>query len=388
MMLSQPADWMYPIPTLYGPGRVSEIGALCLRHGMRAPLVVTDRGSRTLPFMQQIADSLAQAGLSFGVFSDVSPNPRDDEIAAGARQYRDGGHDGVLGVGGGSGMDGAKAVCLVALNDIDLLAFDILKPPPEVDGPTPFPPLITVPTTAGTGAETEATPMITETARMMKWCLAHPRLRVAATILDPEITVGLPAAMTAWTGCDALVHAIEAYAVPAFYPLCDGAALEALRLIATHLDRAVAVPDDIEARGGMLVGSYLAGIAFLKGLGFVHAISHMVGAEYDTHHGLTNAVVLPAVLRYNAPAIADKIPPMAEAMGLAERDADSFYGAVCGLLDRLDIPASLSDLGVDVDNAPALARKAMEDGAFATNPRTATVEEMQALIETAVTTGR
>ena len=388
MNLSEPADWAYPIPTSYGPGRLAEIGALCERNAVKRPLLVTDRGSRDLPFMQAIGKSLQASGLSYDVYSDISPNPRDDEIATGCLQYRDGNHDGILGVGGGSGMDGAKAICLSALNNFDLLDFDILKPPPELEGPNAFPALITVPTTAGTGAESEATAMITETARMMKWCIAHPRLKVTATILDPEITFGLPMAMTAWTGCDALVHAIEAYCVPMFYPLCDGAALEALRLISANIERAVEAPADLDARGGMLVGSYLAGISFLKGLGFVHAISHMVGAEYDTHHGLTNAIILPAVLRFNEPNIAEKVAPMAQAMSMDATDYETFYTTVCGLLDRLDIPKTLADINVETTCAATIAPKAMEDGAFQTNPRTASAEELQTIIETALTTGR
>ena len=381
-------DWATPVPTHYGPGRLGEIGDLCARHGLSRPLLVTDRGSRALPFIEMIGASLRARGLSFEVFAEISPNPRDDEIAAGCRRYREGGHDGVLGVGGGSGMDGAKAVCLTALNDIALLAFDYTKPPPELPGETPFPPLITVPTTAGTGAESEAAAMITETARMMKWCLAHPRLRVAATLLDPEITRGLPRDLTAWTGCDALVHAIEAYCVPVFYPLCDGAALEALRLISAHLLRAVEAPDDVEARGGMLVGSYLAGVAFLKGLGLVHAISHMVGAEHDSHHGLTNAVLLPAVLRFNAPEIAGRIGPMAQAMGMEGADFERFYARVCGLLDRLEIPRRLTEIGVPAGCAAAMAAKAMEDSAVQTNPRAASVADLEAIIETALRRGR
>ena len=381
-------DWAYPIPTHYGPGRLGEIGDLCARHGITRPLLVTDRGSRDLPFIETIAGSLRARRFSFDLFAEISPNPRDDEIATGCQLYREGGHDGILGIGGGSGMDGAKAICLSALNDIDLLDFDYTRPPPEVSGVLPFPPLITVPTTAGTGAESEATAMITETARMVKLCLAHPRLRVTATLLDPDVTLGLPRDLTAWTGCDALIHAIEAYCVPSFYPICDGAALEALRLISGHLERAVETPKDVEARGAMLVGSYLAGVSFLKGLGLVHAISHMVGAAYDTHHGLTNAVLLPTVLRFNEPAIAGRVGPMAQALSLESTDIETFQKSVCSLLDRLEIPGTLADIGVPPDCARAIACKAMEDSAVETNPRPATASDLEAIIEEALQHGR
>jgi len=252
----------------------------------------------------------------------------------------------------------------------------------------PFPPLICIPTTAGTGAETEGTAMITEVERMMKFCVWHPRLKPAFALLDPEITLTLPRNLTAWTGCDAMVHAIEAYCVPAFNPLCDGIALESLRLINRWLLAAVNEPANLQARGGMLVGSCLAGISFLKGLGMVHAISHMVGAEYDTHHGLTNAIVLPSVLRFNAPAIEDRIPPMAASLGLDEKSFDAFYKAVCRILDRLDIPKSLVEIGVPPDCAAAIAAKALQDGAAATNPRQASAAEFQTVIEEALNHGR
>ena len=299
MNLLEPQDWSFPIPVVYGPGRVHEIAELCKTAGMSNPLLVTDRGSHELPFIGTIKNTLIDAGLSCDIYAGISPNPRDVEIAAGRELFRSGGHDGIVAIGGGSGMDGGKAIAAVATNDLDLWAFEFEQTPPDMGHENPFPPLITIPTTAGTGAETEGTAMITEVERMMKFCTWHPQLKPAFALLDPEITVGLPANLTAWTGCDAMVHAIEAYCVPGFHPMCDGIALEGLRLINTWLPTAVEQPGNLEARGGMLAGSCLAGISFLKGLGMVHAISHMVGAEYDTHHGLTNAVVMPYVLAHN-----------------------------------------------------------------------------------------
>ena len=380
--LLAPQDWTFPCPIAYGPGRIAEIGQIAAGVGMSNPLVVTDQGSRDLPFIAEIRGHLKTSGLHSG----ISPNPRDDEVVAGCEVYRAGNHDGIIAVGGGSGMDGAKAIALTVNNGLPIGDFDYLKPEPEVA--SPFPALITVPTTAGTGAETETTAMVTDTTAWTKYCAWHTQAKVSHVILDPALTVGLPKNLTAWTGVDALVHAIEAYVVPDFHPLCDGAALEGLRLIRKHLVRAAEVPDDMEARGGMLVGSCLAGIAFLKGLGLVHAISHMVGAEFDTHHGLTNAVVLPSVLRFNEAAMADKILPLADAMGLEDRSFDGIYADTCGILDRLEIPHTLQDLGVTADRAEALAIKAMEDGAAATNPRTASVAELQELVNTALTIGR
>jgi alcohol dehydrogenase class IV len=388
MNMLEPQDWSFPVPVAYGPGRLKEIAGFCRGAGMRKPLLVTDRGSRDLPFIATIMQTLQDDGLSADIYAGISPNPRDTEIDAGRELFRQGDHDGIVAIGGGSGMDGGKAIAAVATNDIDLWAFEFEQTPPDMSNEAPFPPLICIPTTAGTGAETEGTAMITEVERMMKFCTWHPQLKPALALLDPEITVGLPANLTAWTGCDAMVHAIEAYCVTGFHPMCDGIALDGLRLISAWLPSAVNEPGNLEARGGMLTGSCLAGIAFLKGLGMVHAISHMVGAEYDTHHGLTNAVVLPAVLQFNAATIADKVPQMAAAMGLEDRSFDNFYHTVCGVLDRLEIPKTLVDIGVPRDCAAAIAEKAIQDSAATTNPRRATVSEIQSIIETALTHGR
>ena len=388
MNFLEPQDWSFPVPIIYGPGRLSEIADLSTRAGMTKPLIVTDRGSAGLPFIADLKGYLSKGGLDSAIYSNISPNPRDDEIAAGKAQYRAGGHDGIIAIGGGSGLDGGKALALCANNDLDLWAFEFEQSPPEMARHPAFPPLITIPTTAGTGAETESTAMITDTVRKMKWCIWHADLKPAFAVLDPEITLGLPVKLTAWTGVDAMVHAIEAYCVPGFNPLCDGLALEGLRLVGRWLPVAVAEPSNLEARGAMLAGSCLSGIAFLKGLGLVHAISHMVGAEYDTQHGLTNAVVLPAALRHNAPALADKIEPLSQAMGLRDTSFEAFYAHVCVILDQVGIPKTLTDIGVPSDCAARIADKALQDSAAGTNACALTAQDIERVIAVALTKGR
>ena len=388
MNFLEPQDWSFPVPIIYGPGRLSEIADLSTRAGMTKPLIVTDRGSAGLPFIADLKGYLSKGGLDSAIYSNISPNPRDDEIAAGKAQYRAGGHDGIIAIGGGSGMDGGKALALCANNDLDLWAFEYEQSPPEMARHPAFPPLITIPTTAGTGAETESTAMITDTVRKMKWCIWHADLKPAFAVLDPEITLGLPVKLTAWTGVDAMVHAIEAYCVPGFNPLCDGLALEGLRLVGRWLPVTVAEPSNLEARGAMLAGSCLSGIAFLKGLGLVHAISHMVGAEYDTQHGLTNAVVLPAALRHNAPALADKIEPLSQAMGLRDTSFEAFYAHVCVILDQVGIPKTLTDIGVPSDCAARIADKALQDSAAGTNACALTAQDIERVIAVALTKGR
>ena len=381
-------NWNFPVPIAYGPGRVAEIGQKCLALGVRNPLIVTDRGSRELAFIGRLVDLLLEAGLTSAVFSGISPNPVDSEISFGRTAFLIGNHDAIIAIGGGSAMDGAKAICLTANNDIDLWDFEFEQASPVISNKNRFPTLITIPTTAGTGAETESTAMVTHTEKAMKFCVWHPELKPSLALLDPELTVGLPASLTAWTGADAMVHAIEAFLVPGFHPLCDAVALEALNLIARWLPVAVSEPTNITARGGMHVGSCLAGISFLKGLGLVHAISHMVGAEFNTHHGNTNAILLPVVLRFNLPGMDAKVRRMAEAMEISDHSVAGFISAVESILDEIHIPRSLSEIGVPIECAERIAAKALKDSAAKTNPRLASLDEVRVLIETAIKKAR
>ena len=383
-----PQDWSFPVPIKYGPGRLVEAGGHLIMMGVHNPLIVTDRGSHKLPFIGQLQNHLTNAGLTVGLYSDISPNPKDTEIGAGRAQFISGGHDAIIAIGGGSAMDGGKSICLTANNDIDLWAFEYEQKAPEINANQSFPKLITIPTTAGTGAETESTAMVTHVEKGMKFCVWHPELKPSLVLLDPELTIGLPANLTAWTGADAMTHAIEAYLVPGFNPLCDGLALEGLALVSKWLQISVNEPNNMKARGAMLVGSCLGGIAFLKGLGLVHAISHMVGAEFDTQHGLTNAVVLPVVLRFNLPGQELKVQRMAQVMGLEDTSTESFIRHIEGVLDDINIPNSLSDLDIPMASAQRLAEKSILDSAAQTNPRTATVPEISTLIEEAILKAR
>ena len=381
-------NWTFPVPIRYGPGRIKELAEICQTQSIKKPLVVTDNGSKNLKFIENILNDLESHQLKPGLFSNISPNPRDKEILEGKLSFINGNYDGIIAIGGGSGMDGGKAISLVANNDYDIWDFEWEKQPAQINQHNQFPPLICIPTTAGTGAETESSAMVTDTKLLVKWCIAHPQQKPIEVILDPELTLDLPKNLTAWTGIDALVHAIEAYVIDDFHPLCDATAIEGLRLIYPNLRIAYNEPSNLIARGKMLVGSCLAGISFLKGLGFVHAISHMVGAEFDTQHGLTNSIVLPVVLRFNKEVINEKAPIICQAMGLKENSFDYLYQSVCNLLDQLDIPKNLKDIGVDETHIDRLAEKAMGDSAFATNPRNATLDEMKKIITDSVLEGR
>ena len=386
--LLTPQDWTFPIPIAYGPGRLSEIGKKCADLGIQNPLIVTDKGCSNLPFIGELKIYLTQFGIKSRLFSGISPNPLEKDISEGKRIYHSGGHDAVIAIGGGSAMDGGKCICLTAINNFCLWEFEFASAAPEIGKHDHFRKLITIPTTAGTGAETESTAMVTHVEKGMKFCVWHPDLKPSLALLDPELTVGLPSTLTAWTGADAMTHAIEAFLVTDFHPLCDGLALEGLNLIATWLPIAVREPENLCARSGMLVGSCLAGVAFLKGLGLVHAISHMVGAEYDTQHGLTNAIILPVVLQFNLPGMEKKVQRMANTMGLEEHSIEGFIRGVNTMLDIIDIPRSLGEINVPLNCSQRIARKALIDSAAATNPRQANAQQVQKLIETAIVKAR
>ena len=379
-----PQDWGFPVPIAYGPGRFSEIGTYCSQNKINNPLIVTDSGSVDLPFIDKLAEILKKSKINSGIYSKISPNPRDDEIASGKKLFNDNNHDAIIAIGGGSAMDGGKSICLTANNEIELFDFEWEKTPQVIGPDNKFPKLITIPTTAGTGAETESTAMVTDTKQGIKLCIMHPELKPSLALLDPELTLGLPSNLTAWTGADAMIHSIEGYCVPGFHPLCDGAALESLNLISKSLITAVEEPNNLEARGAMLVASCLGGVSFIKGLGLVHAIAHMVGAEFNTHHGLTNAIILPAVLRYNLPDMEEKVMRMAQAMQYKDHTANHFIESMEKILDRIKIPKGLNEIGVPEDCIERISEKSMIDTAFGTNPRSATLDDVRELVKVSI----
>ena len=386
--LSENSDWGFPIPIAYGPGRLNEIGEFCRKFKVSNPLIVTDKGSKELPFVSRLATLLENSSIKSKLFYGISPNPRDDEIKAGCISYHKGNHDGIIAIGGGSALDGAKAIGMTVNSGVSLWDFEYRKPEPILQSLDCFPTFITIPTTAGTGAETESTAMVTDTVQGMKFCLAHLGMRPSLAILDPELTIELPANLTAWTGVDALTHALEAYLVPGLNPLCDGAALEALKLISKWLKVAFDEPKNIDARGGMLIGSCLAGVAFTKGLGLVHSISHMVGAEYNTQHGLTNAIILPAVMKFNLPHVGEKVRFISHAMDLKDASSEMVIQEIEEILDYLDIPRSLSEIGVPLECKKRIAKKAMLDSATGTNPRVTQIEDLEELTEISILSAR
>ena len=370
------ADWHFPVRARFGPGRARELPGVLGGLGSARPLLVTDDGLAGSPIVDGLLGAVEDAGLDVAVFAAAGANPTDAQVAAGAEALRLHGADAVVAVGGGSAMDAGKAISLTAYTGLSLDDVEWTAPEPATLPPgTHMPPVVTVPTTAGTGAEMDSASMVTDTARRIKLCVQHPACAVTA-LCDPLLTVSLPRALTAYTGLDALTHAVEALLVDAHQPLLDGCALEAARAIGLWLPRAAASPGDLEARAQMMSAAAAAGVAFQKGLGAAHGLSEPVGAVHGTQHGLTNAVLLPHVLELNRdrPHVAAKCRRLARFCGLTGANnegadaVDVVKHWVEALCAELDVPRTLAAIGVDGASAAECAEKAAANPTGWDNP--------------------
>jgi alcohol dehydrogenase class IV len=374
------ANWSYPTAVKFGPGRISELAQHVRAAGISRPLLVTDRALAALPITAQALDILDAEGLGRAVFSEVDPNPNETNMEAGLAVYRAGGHDGVVCFGGGSALDLGKMIALMVGQSVSVWDLEDVGDWWTRADATRIAPIVAVPTTAGTGSEVGRAGVLTNSATHKKKIIFHPRLMPAVTICDPELTVGMPKAITAGTGMDALAHCLEAYCSPFYHPMSQGIALEGMRLVFGNLVRAYREPGDIEARAHMMSAAAMGAVAFQKGLGAIHALSHPVGAVYNTHHGTTNAVVMPMVLDFNRPAIEARIGQAAAYLGIAG-GFGGFREAVMGLRSDLAIPASLGDMGVEAGRLDELTEMALEDPSCGGNPIELTRENTRALFQ-------
>ncbi|WLQ13709.1 iron-containing alcohol dehydrogenase [Hahella aquimaris] len=364
------ANWNYPTAIRTGAGRIRELPELCRHLGMRSPLLITDPGLKSLPMVQNTVALCRDAGLQCGLFADIQGNPTGENVEAGVVAYHAGGHDGVIAFGGGSALDAAKAVALMVGQDRPLWDFEDVGDNWTRVNEAGMAPVVAVPTTAGTGSEVGRASVITDAAKHVKKIIFHPRMLPALVILDPELTVGLPPPITAATGMDALSHNLEALCSPFYHPLAEGIAVEGIRLVKDYLPRAVADGGDIEARTQMLVASSMGATAFQKGLGGMHALAHPLGALYNAHHGLLNAILMPYVLKANRDAIEERIARLVRYLDLSEPGFDGFLSWVLALRESLGIPHALSAIGIDDSDAERVGAMAVEDPSSGGNPVT------------------
>jgi alcohol dehydrogenase class IV len=382
------AKWNYPTTVRFGAGRIAELPDALAATGIKRPLFVTDPGLAKLPVVAATLRLLDDAKVPYGVFSDVKPNPVESNLAAGIEAFRKGKHDGVIAFGGGSALDLGKLIAFQAGQGRPVWDFEDIGDWWTRADSTKIAPIVAVPTTAGTGSEVGRAGVITHEASHTKKVIFHPKMLPAIVIADPELTVGMPPFITAGTGMDALAHCLEAYCAPGYHPMADGIALEGMRLVFENLPKAYANGKDITARANMMSAAAMGATAFQKGLGAIHSLSHPIGALYDSHHGMTNAVFMPYMLAFNRPAIEERIARAAAYLGI-KGGFDGFAKAVLKLRRELKVPHTLPGLikGLEMDRKrkALIADMAVVDPTAGGNPVKLTKKAAAALLEQALT---
>ncbi len=358
-------NWNYPTSIWFGLNRVKDIESACNNLNIKKPLIVTDPGILKTNIISKVNKSLTNDAA---VYSDVQGNPTGSNVMNGVKVFHSGKHDGVIAVGGGSGMDVGKGIAFMAGQNRPLWDFEDIGDYWTRANSEVIKPIIAVPTTAGTGSETGRAGVYTNEETHEKKIIFHPKMLPSIVILDPELTVPLPKSLTAFTGMDALAHCLEAYSSNFFHPLSQGIALEGIFMIKKYLIKAYEDGSDLEARGNMLATSSMGSIAFQKGLGAIHSLSHPVGAIYNTHHGLTNAVFMPYVLKKNRKAIEEKIISLTQYLNLPNQTFDGFMSWILDLRKQLSIPHTLKELINDNSKFEEMSIMAKDDPSTGGNP--------------------
>ena len=374
------ANWSYPTAIRFGAGRISEIVDACNIAGIRKPLLVTDRGLAGKHITSITLDWLELAGFGRPIFAKVDPNPNEHNVKEGLRAYYEGGYDGVIAFGGGSGLDLGKTIAFMAGQTRSLWDFEDIGDWWTRANPDAIAPIVAVPTTAGTGSEVGRASVITNSSTKEKKIIFHPKMLPSVVICDPELTVGMPQPITAGTGMDAFAHCLEAYCSPHYHPMSQGIALEGMRLVKEYLPRAYADGRDLEARSHMMSAAMMGATAFQKGLGAIHALSHPIGAHHNTHHGTTNAVVMQNVLEFNRPKIRTLIKHVASYLGI-KGGFNGFVRFVGELNSQLEIPENLTRLGVRFPDMDQLVMDALKDPSTGGNPVEMTEKNTRVLLE-------
>ena len=358
-------NWNYPTPIWFGLNRVKELENACNSLNIKNPLLVTDSGILKTNIISKVKKNLKKEVF---VYSDVQGNPTGSNVMNGVKVFNIGKHDGVIAVGGGSGMDVGKGIAFMAGQTRPLWDFEDIGDYWTRANDDKIYPIIAVPTTAGTGSETGRAGVFTKEDTHEKKIIFHPKMMPGIVILDPDLTIDLPPSLTAFTGMDVLAHCLEAYSSNFFHPFSQGIALEGISIVKKYLIRAFKNGRDMEARSNMLAGSAMGSIAFQKGLGAIHSLSHPVGAIYNTHHGLTNAVFMPYVLERNKESIEEKIKAVAQYLDLGEPTFEGFMKWIIALRKELNIPHTLKELIEDNSRLEEMSKMALNDPSTAGNP--------------------
>jgi alcohol dehydrogenase class IV len=361
-------NWSYPTSVRFGVGRIAELADACRSAGIKRPLLVTDPGLAMLPMIRDAVAANEKAGVPTSVFSDIRSNPVASNIEAGLKVFRAGKHDGVVAWGGGSALDAGKVIAFMTGQKRPMWDFEDIGDWWTRADPEGIAKVIAVPTTAGTGSEVGRAGVVTDETTHTKKVIFHPKMMPVIVICDPALTVGLPPHITAATGMDALAHCLEAFCAPFYHPYADGIAVEGMRLVKEYLPSAVAEPGNLVARAQMMAAASMGAISFQKGLGAIHSLSHPVGALYDTHHGLTNAVFMPYVLAFNRGAIADKMTYLARVLDLKKPGIDGIIDWTLELRQRFGMPHDLKGLKVGPERFEEMSKMAAVDPTAGGNP--------------------
>ncbi|MBC7693494.1 MAG: iron-containing alcohol dehydrogenase [Methylotenera sp.] len=367
-------QFSFPTPIFFGAGVRSQIAEHLRKNGIKRPLIVTDRGVAVLPLYSEMRASLNEAGLQTEGFTGIWGNPVKSQVTEGVKAFKAHRADAVIGLGGGAALDAAKAIALMATHSGDLFDYEDDQPGARaIDGEIPY--WIAVPTTSGTGSEVGRSAVISDDETHLKKIIFSPKLLAKAVFADPALTLELPAKITASTGMDALTHCVEAYLAKGYHPICDGIALEGIRLAAKSLTRSVTHPADLEARSDMMMSSMMGAIAFQKGLGLTHSCAHALSTVADLHHGLANGIMIDHALKHNITAVPERFETMARMIGLEKPSAAAFFTWLQTLKAEIGIPSRLSEVGIKKDQIEALSKIAILDGCHQNNPRACTQED-------------
>jgi len=378
-------NWNFPTNIWFGPGRINDLPKACMSLGIKKPLFVTDEGLVKLDIVKRSTDILNKNKIDFGMYSHVQGNPTGNNVTEGVILFNKNNHDGVIAFGGGSAIDAAKAIAFMAGQTKNLWEFEDVGDNWTYANEDLIAPIIAIPTTAGTGSEVGRASVILDEESHTKKIIFHPKMLPGIVISDPELCKDLPPNLTAWTGVDAMVHALEAYCAPGYHPMADGIAVEAIKIIAKYLPIAVKDGSNIEARSQMLVAASMGATAFQKGLGSVHSVAHQLGAIYNKQHGLLNAIILPYALYQNRSVIEEKMKYLCRVLELKEESTDSFIKYLTRLRSDLNIPNKLTEIDINMERAIEIGEMAFNDPSTPTNAKPISSKELENLFRAAVT---
>ena len=377
------ANWNYPTTIWFGSDRIQDLPSACKQLGLKNPLFVTDEGLAKLDILNTAINTLKKGNISFSIYSDVQGNPTGKNVIDGVAHYIKHNHDGVIAFGGGSAIDAAKTIAFMSGQTKSLWDFEDVGDNWSHADSNGIAPIIAIPTTSGTGSEVGRASVILDKKNCTKKIIFHPKMLPAIVISDPKLTIGLPPHITAWTGIDAMVHAIEAYCASGYHPMAEGIAIEAIRLIAKYLPKAFKNGNNIEARGQMLVAASMGATAFQKGLGSVHSVAHQLGAIYNKQHGLLNAIILPYALEQNKIAIENKMIYLSKILNLENPGTDTIIAYLIALKKQLNIPNTLKEIDIDNSKAIEIGEMAFKDPSTSSNAKVVSAKDLENLFKAA-----